>query len=215
MRGAPIKQQPIYLVLGRANWYDSTIQKILENEIYKGDFVHGKRTKNPTYYKGVVEPLVSKELWEECQVQKKKNSRSYKRTLEYLFLQKLRCPKCNRILGGKATTKKNGKAYFYYYCNDCELTIKESEIEKESEHAEELLLQMKSKKELYKDIEQVILDNHSYETPQLIAYDIVDGYKGYLNWIKKIRLILLENRYNIVNFSIFLIGDTICNKMIN
>ncbi len=121
-------------VLGRTSWYDSTIQKILENEIYKGDFVHGKRTKNPTYYKDVVEPLVSKELWEECQVQKKKNSRSYKRTLEYLFLQKLRCPKCNRILGGKATTKKNGKAYFYYYCNDCKLTIKESEIEKEIEH---------------------------------------------------------------------------------
>jgi len=27
---------------------------ILENEIYKGDFVHGKRTKNPTYYEDVV-----------------------------------------------------------------------------------------------------------------------------------------------------------------
>ena len=42
---------------------------------------------------------------------------------------------------------------------------------------------MKSKKELFKEIEKVILDNHSYETPQLIAYDIVDGYKGYLDWI--------------------------------
>ena len=51
------------------------------------------------------------------------------------------------------------------------------------EHTEELLLQMKSKKELFKEIEKVILDNHSYETPQLIAYDIVDGYKGYLDWI--------------------------------
>ena len=121
-------------VLGRTNWYDSTIQKILENEIYKGDFVHGKRTKNPTYYKDVVEPLVSKELWEECQVQKKKNSRSYKRTLTYLFLQKLSCPKCGRILGGKATTKKNGNSYYYYYCNDCKLTIKETEIEEEIEH---------------------------------------------------------------------------------
>ena len=28
-----------------------------------------------------------KEYWEECQVQQKKNSRSYKRTLNYLFLQ--------------------------------------------------------------------------------------------------------------------------------
>ena len=116
-------------VLGKTNWYDTTILKILENEIYKGDFVHGKRTKHPTYYKDVVEPLVSKELWEECQVQQKKNSRSYQRILTYLFLQKLKCPKCGRILGGKATTKKNGNSYFYYYCNDCKLTIKEAVVE--------------------------------------------------------------------------------------
>ena len=67
-------------------------------------------------------------MWEDCQVQKKKNSRSYQRTLTYLYLQKIKCPKCNRILGGKATTKKNGKPYFYYYCNDCKITIKENAI---------------------------------------------------------------------------------------
>ena len=115
-------------VLGKDNWRDSTIQTILENEIYKGDFIHGKRTKNPTYYENVVEPIVSKELWEDCQVQKKKNSRSYQRTLTYLYLQKLKCPKCSRILGGKATTKKNGKPYFYYYCNDCKISFKENVI---------------------------------------------------------------------------------------
>ena len=59
---------------------------------------------------------------------KKKNSRSYQRTLTYLYLQKLKCPKCNRILGGKATTKKNGNAYFYYYCNDCKIEFKEKII---------------------------------------------------------------------------------------
>ena len=36
-------------VLGKTNWRDSTITAILSNEIYKGDFVHGKRGKNPTY----------------------------------------------------------------------------------------------------------------------------------------------------------------------
>ena len=51
------------------------------------------------------------------------------------------------------------------------------------EHTEEYLLQMKSKKELYNQIEKIILENHSYETPQLVAYDIIDGYKEYLNWI--------------------------------
>ena len=115
-------------VLGKDNWRDSTIVGILENEIYKGDYVHGKNTKHPTYYTDVVEPIVSKEMWEDCQVQKKKNSRSYQRTLTYLYLQKLKCPKCNRILGGKATTKKNGKAYFYYYCHDCKIEFKENII---------------------------------------------------------------------------------------
>ena len=115
-------------VLGKENWRDSTIVNILENEIYKGDFVHGKRTKHPIYYENVVEPIVSKEMWEDCQVQKKKNSRSYKRTLTYLYLQKLKCPKCGRILGGKATTKKNGNTYYYYYCNDCKIEFKEKVI---------------------------------------------------------------------------------------
>ena len=94
----------------------------------KGDFVHGKKTKHTTHYEDVVEPIISKEMWADCQVQKKKNSRSYKRTLTYLYLQKLKCPKCGRVLGGKATTKKNGNAYFYYYCNDCKIEFKEKVI---------------------------------------------------------------------------------------
>ena len=116
-------------VLGKTNWRDSTVTAILENEVYKGDFVHGKRTKHPTYYENVVEPLVSKEMWEDCQAQKKKNSRAYQRTLTYLFLQKIRCPKCNNLMGGKATKKKNGNIYYYYYCNDCKLNLKENVIE--------------------------------------------------------------------------------------
>ena len=115
-------------VLGKTNWSDTGILTILGNEVYKGDFVHGKRTKHPTYYEDVVKPIVSKEMWEDCQVQRKKNSKSYKRTLTYLYLQKIKCPKCNRILGGKATTKKNGNAYFYYYCNDCKIEFRENII---------------------------------------------------------------------------------------
>lgn len=47
----------------------------------------------------------------------------------------------------------------------------------------EFLVQMKSKKTLYKEIETEILKIHSYETPQIICYEIEDGYKDYLNWI--------------------------------
>ena len=50
-----------------------------------------------------------------------------------MFLQKLKCPKCKRILGGKATTKKNGNVYYYYYCNDCKINFKEGEIERQIE----------------------------------------------------------------------------------
>lgn len=53
------------------------------------------------------------------------------------------------------------------------------------EEAEEILLQMKSKKTLYKEIEDEILKIHSYETPQIVAYDIVEGSKKYLNWIEE------------------------------
>ena len=67
-------------------------------------------------------------MLEDCQVQKKKNSRNYQRTLTYLYLQKLKCPNCNRVLGGKATTKKNGKPYFYYYCHDCKIEFRENLI---------------------------------------------------------------------------------------
>ena len=51
------------------------------------------------------------------------------------------------------------------------------------EHEEEFLLQMKSKTSLYKEIESEILKYHSYETPQIIMYEIKDGYSEYLKWI--------------------------------
>ena len=116
-------------VLGKTNWYDTTIQKILSNELYKGDFVNGKRTKHPIYYEDVVEPIVSKEKWNNCQYQKQRNARHYERTATYLFTNKLVCSKCGRFLGGSATTKKNGKKYYYYKCEHCKTSFKEQEIE--------------------------------------------------------------------------------------
>lgn len=124
-------------VLGKTNWCDNGILRIISNEVYKGDYVHGKRTNHPTYYKDVVEPIVSKELWENCQVQKKKNQKNYMRTQTYIFLQKLRCPKCGRILAGGASHKiKSDKWYFYYRCENCKNNIHENQIE---EHIKTLL----------------------------------------------------------------------------
>ena len=116
-------------VLGKTNWRDTTIYSIISNELYKGDFVHGKRTKHPTYYENVVEPIVSKEKWEDCQEQKQRNTRHYERTATYLFTNKLKCNTCGNFLAGKATTKKNGKKYYYYKCHRCKTNYKEKELE--------------------------------------------------------------------------------------
>ena len=116
--------------VGNKRWRDNTILNMISNPLYKGDYLHGKNSKNPTYYEDVVEPIVSKEMWENCQVQQKKNSRSYSRKKTYLFLQKLKCPKCGNILGGKATYKKKfDRTYFYYGCEHCKNNIKETTIE--------------------------------------------------------------------------------------
>ena len=117
-------------IQAKTNWKDTRILKILSNELYKGDYVSGKTINKPVYYENVVEPLVSKELWENCQAQRKKNQKNYMRTQTYIFLQKLRCPKCVRILAGGATHKiKYDKWYFYYRCEDCKNNIKEETIE--------------------------------------------------------------------------------------
>ena len=116
-------------ILGRTNWKDSTIQKIMTNELYKGDFVNGKRTKHPTYYENVVEGIVSKEKWDNCQYQTKRNARHYERTATYLFTNKLKCSACGSFLGGKASTKKKtGKKYYYYKCKKCRTNYKEDDI---------------------------------------------------------------------------------------
>ena len=117
-------------VLGKTNWKDTGILRIISNEVYKGDYVHGKRTNHPTLYRDVVEPLISKEMWDNCQVQKKKNQKNYMRTQTYIFLQKLKCPKCGRILAGGASHKiKSDKWYFYYRCENCKNNIHEDKIE--------------------------------------------------------------------------------------
>ena len=128
--------QKIANILNKENtldkyWYDTYISKILANPIYKGDYVIKKNTKKEQYFENVVEPLITKEKWELCQSQKTRNARHYERTGTYLFTNKLKCHKCNCFLGGKATTKKTGKKYFYYKCEHCRTNIKEETIENE------------------------------------------------------------------------------------
>jgi len=61
---------------------------------------------------------------------------------------------------------------------------------------QEILLVLKTRKELYKLVEKTILKLHNYKTPQIIAYPIVEGYNEYLSWIDLETNIKGENRYD-------------------
>ncbi len=51
------------------------------------------------------------------------------------------------------------------------------------EKSREILVSIKSENSLYKEIEKIIQEHHSYEIPQIFAKPINQGSKPYLNWI--------------------------------
>jgi len=116
-------------VLAPKHWRDTTIMKMIDNKVYMGDYEKGKsNNKDTLVYMNVVEPIISRAMWEEAQHQKEKNQRSYTRDRVYIFFQKLKCPKCNRIMKckGSGGTKKK---YMYYTCEHCKTYYREDKIE--------------------------------------------------------------------------------------
>jgi periplasmic divalent cation tolerance protein len=51
------------------------------------------------------------------------------------------------------------------------------------EKAEEYLILMKSRKDLFGKLSEVVKGLHSYEVPEILAFPIVDGSKAYLDWL--------------------------------
>lgn len=116
-------------VLAPKHWRDTTIMKIIDNKVYMGDYEKGKsNTKDTLIYMNVVEPIISRAMWNDAQHQKEKNQRSYARDRVYIFFQKLKCSKCNRIMKckGSGGTKKK---YMYYTCEHCKTYYREDKIE--------------------------------------------------------------------------------------
>lgn len=52
------------------------------------------------------------------------------------------------------------------------------------ESAKEVLLLLKTKSACFEAIKVSIMQQHSYDTPEIIAVPIVDGLPEYLNWIE-------------------------------
>jgi periplasmic divalent cation tolerance protein len=53
------------------------------------------------------------------------------------------------------------------------------------ENAQEWLCLIKTRDDLYNQVEAAIKSLHPYETPEIIAVSIIKGSKEYLNWLDK------------------------------
>ena len=52
-------------------------------------------------------------------------------------------------------------------------------------HEDELLVLLKTKKELYPQLEKKLIEIHPYETAEILFVDVESGSKAYLAWIDK------------------------------
>lgn len=118
-------------VLNR-HWATTTVDKILSNKIYIGNIEHGKRDKkNAQIFENVVPTIIDKTTFDCVQKRKEKNLKNFKRKRTYIFMQKILCPKCHKIMGGESSTSGTGDKHIYYKCNCCKKRISEKKIEKE------------------------------------------------------------------------------------
>lgn len=112
------------------HWIDSSINRIINNKIYMGDYERYKydNDRETELFMDVVPPIITRAMWEEVQKQKETNQRAYCRNRVYIFFQKLVCPTCGKIMTCKGTGGKKSK-YMYYFCDTCKLYYNEDEIE--------------------------------------------------------------------------------------
>ena len=52
------------------------------------------------------------------------------------------------------------------------------------EKAEECLVLMKSREDLFEKLAETVKSLHSYEVPEILALPIIDGSKAYLDWLE-------------------------------
>ncbi|MEG1506657.1 MAG: recombinase family protein [Bacilli bacterium] len=189
------------------NWRYSMIEQIISNRIYCGDYVHHKGKKDEYIYENVVEPLISRELWIDCQNQKGKNSRNYTKTIVYLFLQKVHCPKCGKLMAGRSPGGDKKYDYVYYRCHHCHTYVNENVIIND---IKKIILELVEYDFLVRDIFVPILTNkkennninNEKETKDLIKQKsrIKEAYKNGIIELNEFAddLKLIDSKLNII-----------------
>ena len=111
-------------------WKDWAIQQIINNKLYCGDIEHRKtlKDKDSVIYEDVVPAIVSKAVFNDCQVLTEKNKHSFGGSLDYMFGKTLYCAKCGSMLCVSSNKSKNIR---HYICKKCNSRINESKVEKQ------------------------------------------------------------------------------------
>lgn len=119
-------------VLNR-KWIPTLVDRILSNEIYIGNYVHRKtiQGEEPQKFIGVAPAIIEEEIFNIAQIQKQKNLKNYKRKQTYIFMQCIKCPKCENIMGGCSSKSHTGEKHCYYQCANCKTRVSEKKIEKQ------------------------------------------------------------------------------------
>lgn len=117
-------------------WVESSVRRILKNEMYIGNMVQGKNRKlsykirqcvavpEEEWYvvKGTHEPITDKITFEKAQALFKKNMRvSPQDKKAGLFAGLVKCADCHKGMS-KKSNKQNGKEYHYYRCSTAKVT---------------------------------------------------------------------------------------------
>lgn len=110
-------------------WTYSTINRILQNEMYLGNMVQGKKiqylkskpkTKSPQDWiivKNTHEPIIDNNTWDKVQVLLKRRTRQlHFNPSENIFAGFLKCSDCGRSLVKKLRTLPHGEKMIHYYC---------------------------------------------------------------------------------------------------
>jgi periplasmic divalent cation tolerance protein len=52
------------------------------------------------------------------------------------------------------------------------------------QNADECMVFMKSRRDLFAKLEEIVRSLHSYEVPEILAIPIIDGSRAYLDWLE-------------------------------
>lgn len=93
----------------------SMTYRILKEPFYYGEFEYPKKSGN--WYKGLHQPLITKEEFEETQKKIKVIDKGIWGRKDFYFSRLLKCGHCGSGISGEERINRWGKRYVYYKCN--------------------------------------------------------------------------------------------------